>query len=80
MLIAFSRVDCLLRFQEYLITFSVLGLACRSEGGGGYGLPPLPPTSDFGFVCLFLFGLWVCGVVGLCFVFWGLIGLVGLWV
>ena len=42
------------------------------------GLPPDPPTSDFGFVCLG-FGFWVCVFVGLRVCILCLLSFVGLW-
>ena len=55
-------------FEDFAIEHSVKDSARRSEGGGGYGLPPLPPTSDFFFLFVIVFvcrGLWDCGIVGL---------------
>ena len=52
-------------FEDFAREHSVKDLARRSEGGGGYGLPPLPPTSHF-LVCVC--GLWDSGCVILCFV------------
>ena len=57
-------------FEDFAGEHSVKGLARRSEGGGGYGLPPLPPTSDFWLES----GVLDCEFVDLCFVSLGSVG------
>ena len=65
-------VDCvfksriLIEFSRSVQEFSVGDAARRSQGGGGYGLPSLPPTFDFimicEYVCVFVcLCVWACG-------------------
>ena len=66
------NVDCIFKswlfveFKDWWLGFQNMIQHAAPQGRRIYGLPPLPPTFDFWFVCLgcWILGLWFC-VLGL---------------